>query len=161
LTVDEARAERLVMAYADPPYLGCCRLYDHDHPDGRCWDDADTHGALIERLVRDYPDGWALSLSTPSTQIMLDHCRDHGLSLFDGDIRMGSWVKPFAAFKANVRVAYTWEPVIWKPAVRLPGAIPTRDHVACPITMKRGLTGAKPEKVCHWLFSVMGLAADR
>lgn len=20
-------------AYADPPYLGCCALYDHHHPD--------------------------------------------------------------------------------------------------------------------------------
>lgn len=30
-------------AYADPPYLGCCKLYDHFHPDGRCWDDVDTY----------------------------------------------------------------------------------------------------------------------
>jgi hypothetical protein len=21
-------------AYADPPYIGCCALYDHYHPDG-------------------------------------------------------------------------------------------------------------------------------
>lgn len=24
----------LRLAYADPPYLGCCALYDHHHPDG-------------------------------------------------------------------------------------------------------------------------------
>ena len=31
-----------------------------------------------------------------------------------------------------------------------------RDFIDCPITMKRGLTGAKPEKVCHWLFEALG-----
>jgi hypothetical protein len=29
-----------------------------------------------------------------------------------------AWVKPFAAFKRNVRVAYAWEPVIVKPERR-------------------------------------------
>lgn len=74
-----------------------------------------------------------------------------------GDIRLMAWIKPFAAYKRNVRVAYAWEPLIVKPAERLDGAIPTRDFISEPITMKRGLTGAKPEKVCHWLFGVMGL----
>jgi hypothetical protein len=68
-----------------------------------------------------------------------------------------AWVKPFAAFKRNVRVAYAWEPVIVKVAPRLEGATPTRDFVAESITMKRGLTGAKPEAFCHWLFRAMGL----
>jgi len=30
-------------------------------------------------------------------------------------VRVGAWVKPFAAFKRNVRIAYTWEPVLFKP----------------------------------------------
>jgi len=31
-----------------------------------------------------------------------------------------------------------------------------RDWIECPITLRRGLTGAKPEKVCHWAFEVVG-----
>lgn len=31
-----------------------------------------------------------------------------------------------------------------------------RDWIQCPITMKRGLTGAKPEAVCWWAFEVVG-----
>jgi hypothetical protein len=27
-------SEHLRMAYADPPYLGCCKLYDHAHHGG-------------------------------------------------------------------------------------------------------------------------------
>lgn len=145
---------RLTMAYADPPYIGQSAKHYADHPD---YAGEVDHHALIGRLVAEYPDGWALSLHVPSLHVVLDHCRDHGLDLMAGDIRIGSWVKPFAAFKRNVRVAYTWEPVIWKPAERLDGAIPTRDHIAEPITLKRGLTGAKPERFCHWLFAAMGL----
>lgn len=145
---------RLLMAYADPPYIGQAAKHYADHPD---YAGEVDHGDLVGRLVADYPDGWALSLSSPSTHIVLDHCRDYGLSLMDGDIRLMAWVKPFAAFKRNVRVAYTWEPLVVKPAVRLDGAVPTRDHISESITLKKGLTGVKPEKVCHWLFGVMGL----
>jgi hypothetical protein len=35
-----------------------------------------------------------------------------------------------------------------------------RDWIAEPITMKRGLTGAKPEKVCHWIFEMLGAEPD-
>lgn len=69
-----------------------------------------------------------------------------------------AWVKPFAAFKRNVSVAYAWEPVIVfaarKPVVSK--RLVMRDWVDCSITMKRGLTGAKPEKVCHWAFEMVG-----
>lgn len=30
------------------------------------------------------------------------------------------------------------------------------DDVKCSITLKRGLTGAKPEAVCHWAFELLG-----
>jgi hypothetical protein len=35
-----------------------------------------------------------------------------------------------------------------------------RDWIAEPITLKRGLTGAKPAAVCRWLFEVMGCEPD-
>jgi hypothetical protein len=73
--------------------------------------------------------------------------------------RTMAWTKTFAAFKRNVPVAYAWEPVLVKPARKpvVSGRVrPLRDWLAEPITLKRGLTGAKPEKVCKWLFECLG-----
>ncbi|MGZ0147634.1 hypothetical protein ACXJJ3_11240 [Kribbella sp. WER1] len=142
--------EPMRFAYADPPYLGCCQLYGHYHPDGRCWDDLDTHRALIERLCDDYPDGWAMSLTSTSLRALLP--------LVPADHRVAAWTKPFAAFKRNVRIAYTWEPIIWRGG-RLSskhGAPVGRDHIAEPITMRKGFTGAKPEKVCRHVMDLLG-----
>ena len=33
-------------AYADPPYLGCGKLYVSHHPDARDWDDPETPRAV-------------------------------------------------------------------------------------------------------------------
>lgn len=148
------------LAYADPPYLGCCRLYGHHHPDGKCWDDLDTHRALIERLVAEFPDGWALSLSSVSLRPILPLCPD--------DVRVASWCKSFCAFKRNVRPAYAWEPVIfWRgrnpsaghahpPPPKGGKQTTPKDFIVEPITLKRGLTGAKPERVCSWILDLLG-----
>lgn len=73
-----------------------------------------------------------------------------------------AWVKPWAAFKRNVSVAYAWEPVIVKCARKpiVSGRLVMRDFIAEPMAMRRGLVGAKPERVCHWLFEVMGCQPD-
>jgi hypothetical protein len=135
-------------AYADPPYLGCCRLYDHRHEDPYgCWDDPCAHARLLEHLTDEVNcyDGWALSCSSTSLQKML--CMASSLGI---NPRVASWVKPFAAYKANVRIAYTWEPVLFVPGRdrSKDGAPVGRDHLAEPITLKKGLTGAKPERFC-------------
>lgn len=153
-------AATLTMAYADPPYIGQSKKHYGDHED---YAGEVDHYELIGRLISEYPDGWALSCSSPSLQMILRDCERHGLytlypdTLSGGDLRVMAWVKPFAAFKRNVRVAYAWEPVIVKPAERLEGATPTRDYVAEGITLKRGFTGAKPDAFCTWLFEAMGL----
>jgi hypothetical protein len=145
------------MAYADPPYVGQSKKHYGDHPD---YGGEVDHAALINRLLGDYPDGWALSCSSPSLPHITGLLEVGGLRALYGDYRVMAWVKPFAAFKRNVRVAYAWEPVIVKPAERLEGATPTRDFIAEGITMKRGLTGAKPDRFCFWLFEAMGLRRD-
>lgn len=135
------------IAYADPPYVGCAHLYK-DHPDFAGEVD---HAALIQRLERDF-DGWALHTSATPTDMATI------APLIPEHARWMAWVKPFAAFKRNVSVAYAWEPVIVRP-VRKPVVskrLVMRDWVAESITMKRGLTGAKPEAVCHWLFEMLG-----
>jgi len=93
------------VAYADPPYLGCCRLYEHAHPegdrpfDGACWDDPHTHEALIEWLVAEFPDGWVLSATSGSLRTLLP--------MVPSEARTAAWVKPFHAYKKGVRPAYT------------------------------------------------------
>ncbi|KMY86403.1 hypothetical protein BUMB_04006c [Candidatus Paraburkholderia calva] len=73
-----------------------------------------------------------------------------------------AWVKGFAAFRRNVPVAYAWEPVIVK-AARKP-VVSRRlvmwDWVQESMTLRRGLTGAKPEAVCHWAFEMVAARLD-
>lgn len=157
-------------AYADPPYLGCCGLYGHHHPitglpwDGMCWDRPVTHALLIDYLRTDFADGWALSASSPSLRELLPMC--------PSDVRVGPWCKSFGAFKKGVRPAYMWEPVIFRggrnPSNGHPHEPPQKggeqttpkDFVVAPITLKRGLTGAKPENVCFWIFDMLNMQAD-
>ena len=133
-------------AYADPPYLGCGHLYDDHHAESRTYDDPEAHRRLIERLKDDYRDGWAMSLHVPSLRVILPMCPD--------DARIAAWVKPFASFKPGVMRAWTWEPVIFCGGRKiLRGATTWRDHIAEPITLRKGLTGAKPWKFCEWVLN--------
>jgi hypothetical protein len=140
------------LGYADPPYPGCAHLY-RDHPD---YAGEVDHVALVAQLEGEF-DGWVLhTAATPEAiAILAPLVRDTGA-------RWMSWVKGFAAFKRNVSVAYAWEPVIVKPARKpvVTGEIVMRDWIECPITLKRGLTGAKPEKVCRWAFHMAGAERD-
>lgn len=133
-------------AYADPPYIGQAKKhYSHDI---RCAEV--DHAALITNLLINYPDGWALSCSSPSLPQILRLC--------PGDVRIMAWVKPFCAFKANVNPAYAWEPVIVRGGRRRTRQQPTvRDWVAESITLKKGLCGAKPKEFCFWIFDVLNL----
>jgi hypothetical protein len=117
--------------------------------DGTTWIGEEVdHEELIERLDTEY-DAWALSASSPSLRYIVP--------LLPDGVRVMAWVKPFAAFKRNVRVAYTWEPVIVREPSRAAGMVPTRDFVAECITLKKGFTGQKPERFSYWLFNVLGL----
>lgn len=138
----------LRFAYADPPYIGCAQLYP-EHPESCCWNDPIMHVDLMREMDADY-DGWALSCHEPSLRHLAAPASELGA-------RIAVWVKPFAAYKRNVRIAYTWEPVIWKRAAeRREGDPVGRDHLSCPITLQRGLTGAKPEAFCRWLLVMLG-----
>jgi hypothetical protein len=144
------------LAYADPPYLGCCRLYGHYHPDGLCWDDLATHELLINQLTGRYPDGWAMSASSPSLRDILPLCPP--------ETRTAAWVKPFCIFKKGVRPAYAWEPLLFMggrnqhhpPPAKGAEQTTPKDYIAAPITLKRGLTGAKPPEFCRWVLDLLG-----
>ena len=132
-------------AYADPPYVGC----GHYYPEKAEVDQI----ALIDRLIGEYPDGWALSCSSPSLQRLLSCCPP--------DVRVMAWVKPFAVFKPNVGVAYAWEPVIVRGGRRRTREqFTVRDWVSIGITLKKGLVGAKPPEFCAWLLEVLNVQPD-
>jgi hypothetical protein len=135
-------------AYADPPYLGCARRY-REHPDAKLWNLPESHGQLMKQMDASY-DGWALSLAASSLQTLL--------ALAPAGVRVGAWIKPFAAYKQNVRIAYTWEPLIFRPGRpnNDPAAPKTRDSINTPMTTGRGVIGAKPESYCRWVLDLLG-----
>jgi hypothetical protein len=69
-----------------------------------------------------------------------------------------TWVKPFCIFKPGVGVAYAWEPVIVRGGRRRTRKQETvRDWVSANITLKRGLTGVKPDEFSFWLFEILNM----
>ena len=112
----DSEGEMGKFAYADPPYVGQAkRHYQCEEID---------HVALIKRLVDEFPDGWALSCSTPSLREILPLCPD--------DVRVAAWVKPFAFFKGGVKPPFAWEPVIWRTVRKKEKrAFGVRDWLSC------------------------------
>lgn len=151
-------------AYADPPYLGQSRHYDH--PNAKDCDNIEWHHDLITRLERDYSDGWVLSCSSPSLRHLLPAC--------PVDTRVGAWVKPFHAFKKGVRPAYAWEPVLFRggrnrnhpppekggKATTPKDFFVTADVVSANITLKRGMTGAKPDAFALWVLDLLNVQPE-
>lgn len=132
----------MTFAYADPPYVGQARKhYGREEVD---------HAALLASLYAKFPDGWALSCSSPSLRQLLPMCPD--------DVRVGAWVKPFAIFKPGVNPAYAWEPVLFRGGRKRGRDVPTvRDWVSANITLKKGLSGAKPPAFCQWVCALLGV----
>lgn len=141
------------IGYADPPYIGCAHLYKHEAD----FSGEVDHVELLQYLESQF-DGWVLhAAATPKSLAILSPL----IEKIEG-ARWMAWVKGFAAFKKNVSVAYAWEPVIVKPARKpvVSKRLVMRDWIQESITLKRGLTGAKPEAVCHWAFEMVGARPD-
>jgi hypothetical protein len=137
------------VAYADPPYIGQAkRHYNCAEID---------HARLIARLNDEFPDGWALSASSPSLKQILPLCPN--------DVRIAAWVKSFCAFKRGVRPAYAWEPVLFRGGRNTNAPYPEKggkqitpkDFIVLPITLQKGLVGAKPEGVCRWILDLLNV----
>lgn len=128
--------------YADPPYPGMGKKYEEG---------VETdHVRLLGLLESQFPDGWALSTSSPALRDVLNAA--------PSDVRVAAWVKPFASFKPGVNPAYAWEPIIFRGGRKRDRSHPTvRDWVSANITLKKGLTGAKPVQFCYWLFDLLGM----
>ncbi len=163
-----AKGPQMIFAYADPPYIGQAkRHYSHDPQCAEV-----DHYALIHGLYRGFPDGWALSCSSPSLAEILAICDAYvSQSIIDGsEVRMpriAAWCKPFCTFKKGVRPAYGWEPVLFfggrnlKPPTPEKGGeqLTPKDFFVESMTMRKGLVGAKPLKVCHWILDLLNFVS--
>lgn len=90
----------LRLAYADPPYPGLADYYE-GHPD---YAGEVDHADLIRRLCSDF-DGWALSTSAASLQLVLSLCPP--------DVRVASWHRGERPTRARGPLN-GWEPVIYR-----------------------------------------------
>jgi len=142
-------------AYADPPYLGVAKKRYPDHPESWVYDTVEGHHQLIDRLVTEFPDGWALSMAATNLRELLPLC--------PGGSRVMVWAKTYTMFLKGVNPAYSWEPIIVYGGRKRGLDRPTlRDWLALPSPHVRGraFTGQKPEQLCYWLFDVLGMQAD-
>jgi hypothetical protein len=139
-------------AFADPPYLGSAARHYEDHPDHAVYDTIEGHAALIERLIVEFPDGWALSMASKNLRDLLPLCPD--------DARVMAWCKPWTRFFLHVNPAWAWEPVIVVGGRKRGKDKPTvRDFLiaSAPHRAGRGFTGKKPDEFSWWVFEVLGM----
>jgi hypothetical protein len=141
-------------AYADPPYYKQGkRLYSAFHEEAHVWDSKKSHEELIAKLIDEYEDGWALSCNPADLSWMLP--------LMPNTIRICAWSKSFHQIRPKVNIQYSWEPVILSEGRIIRNRRPmVRDHLICPIAMKKGLPGAKPDKFCDWILDLLGFDVD-
>lgn len=140
-------------AYADPPYPEMSRKYYRDHPDFAGEVD---HRELVDRLVRDYPDGWALSTSAAATRMVWELCPE--------GTRLAVWVngprkvKSYTALHAYESVLIYGGRQRERPVV----------EDLCDVLIYGGrqrshpgaLPGMKPAQFCEWVFQLLGATAD-
>ena len=146
------------VAYADPPYIGQAKRHYGKHSDFR---GEVNYKQLVDRLIREFPDGWALSLSAQTLQHVLNFCPA---------VRVLVWVKRYHGMLPGIRLQYCWEPVLLYGCRQSPhrtGETTVRDWV---LANPEGFTfrtmpadhviGKKPREFCYWLFDVMDLEAS-
>ena len=137
-------------AYADPPYLGNGkRRYAPFHDNANEYDTKEAHLTLVNKLVNEYNDGWALSCNPKDLQWLLP--------AMPNDVRVCAWAKTFHQIRVNVSVQYAWEPVLIRGGRYMRHRRPmTRDWISGTIAMRKGLPGAKPDYFFNWVLAMLG-----
>jgi hypothetical protein len=141
----EQHGRPMRFAYADPPYPGMSwRWYKGEGS----YKGEVHHGRLIRDLIRDYPDGWALSTSEEALREILPLC-PRGAHLCP-------WVKPIGVSPQTLGLHTTWEALIVVGGRQeAPGV---RDWLrAMPARRGGTLPGRKPLAFCAFLFDALGM----
>lgn len=129
--------------YSDPPYHGMGKkLYDHPE-----WDSKESHIALVQRLVAEYPNGWVLSCNPRDVRWLLPAAPE--------EARLGTWVKTYHQIRPTT-VQFAFENVIFMGGRKDNGRKPmVRDWVSAPATRLKGLPGAKPPAFNDWVLQLL------
>lgn len=135
------------IVYADPPYLGCCSMYDHFHNDGgsmpwdgKCWNKLDTHAMLIDWLQQF--DGWLYA------------CNLGDLAHFGLAGRVGVWTKTFHQIR-GIATQYATEGVIFKESRSFNRKPMVRDYLSCRMAFRTDFRGAKPDQYNDWVLDLV------
>ena len=141
-------ASPMRFAYADPPYPGLAGKY-YDCPEV-------DHQALVNRLVREWPDGWALSTSAASSRDVWAMCppstrlcvwvRGSRKSVACGSRNAWEALLVFGGRARHLSVAEDLDDVL------LWGG---RQH-----SHPDALVGMKPAAFCEWMFRQLGAVAN-
>lgn len=91
-------------AYADATICKPREVLDSSSPAAQAWDDTETIRGLVERMLTDFPEGWALSLTSSNLRQVLSVC--------PYDVRIAAWCQPRAVLSPQSNPAFSWEPVI-------------------------------------------------
>jgi len=136
----------LSFAYADPPYPGKAHYYSQKR-------EVD-HLKLIRRLMREFPDGWALSTSSQAVPM---------IAPLIPDARLCVWVKAPRKVRAFHAVS-SWEALFIMGGRAYSGSV-SQDlsdalfyqgrHRAFP----GALVGMKPPAFCEWMFRQLNATA--
>ena len=134
-------------AYADPPYFKQGKKhYGKLHDEAAIWDSKQAHYDLIDRLMTEYPDGWALSCNPADLEWLLLHAPK---------VRICAWTKTFHQIRP-VTNQYAWEAVLLHGGRTVYKRKPmVRDWLSCPIAMRKGLVGAKPDAFNLWILDLL------
>jgi len=143
-----ASAEPKRFAYADPPYPGLSqRYYGREEVD---------HRELVDRLVAEFPDGWALSTSATALRDVWALCPP--------DTRLCIWVSRRRSSTLAYEAIHVYEALLVAGGRQRPepeildltdvliGGGHQRSH-------PDALTGMKPAAFCEWMFRLLGAVA--
>lgn len=142
-------------AYADPPYEGMASKYTREASARGGRASEVDHPALIERLVEEYPDGWAMSCKSNSLRRLLPLCPEK--------VRVMAWQKPWSSAWPGIRPVYSWEPVILfggrKPigkSMIVSDSLVASARLGLMPRKTNHVLGGKPVAFCNWLLDCLG-----
>lgn len=138
-------------AYADPPYLGMGKkMFGNLHKEASLFDKVENQQNLIQSLIKDYPDGWALSCNPRDLQFLL----------IDKEIRICAWTKTFHQIRRTT-VQFSWEAVLLYRGRVEPLRKPmVRDSISGHIAKRLGFRGAKPDYFNDWIINLLNFKAE-
>jgi hypothetical protein len=137
-------------AYADPPYPGQAKRWYGNHPD---YAGEVDHAELIDRLCRDYPDGWALSTSSAALADVLALCPP---------VLIAIWHVTNRNLRGNGRWELNWEPLIINGGRQDYGSAPITSATLTAGSPGRDdrFPGAKPPAFTRWMLSLLGAGPE-